>query len=193
MYIFELVTKEKPLLALGFLNDFYLLGIFLLSILIGWKIHQRQNPKIKNFVYAFKFKITQKKLLIVLIFSILVSFNKFYFFTDSKIYKFNFLPKIETSTLRYSDIESVLVFARYELRRGGSKGSGLTCQLYTNITILSKYLTLEQKSLNYRQIYILGPLLTSKNITPHVNYVNSCHFIPEDKKEVIENGFNVNL
>lgn len=185
-YLFIAVTHENPRLILsGSWGGLYMYGIVILSILIGFKIYNRLNPK----------KVTHIRnqwfLILISIITIASSFNTIYFFTDNYIYKFNVISKAEVTKLEYSNIESVLVSADFYFTGGGSRGGG--CQLYTKVAILSKYLIVEQQSLNYAQVYDIGSILKEKNITPNVSYTNNCRLIPEDRKAVIENAFNVKL
>lgn len=193
-FIFESITNENvKLILLGDYSGIYVLGIILLSILCGWKVVQKLNPKIKNYVIAFKIKISQKLLLIISIISILISFNQIYFFTMDTIYRSSVFPFAGIEKLKYRDIESVLVFADFRTTEGGGRSSSASCQLYTNITILSKDFTIEQKSLTYAETFDIGSIFRQQGIVSNVNYTNTCHSIPEYRKSVIENSFDVKL
>jgi len=194
-FIFEVITgKKTELILLGDYGEIHLLGIFLLSILCGWKVAQKLNPKIKNYAIAFKKKISQKLLLIISVISILISFNQICFFTMETIYRSSIVPFTGVKELKYIDIESVLVNADYREVRGGGRLSTLSCQLYTNITILSKDFTIEQKSLTYAETFDIGSILRQQGIISKVSYTNGCgDTIPEYRKGVIENSFDVKL
>lgn len=190
--VFETITSKKiELVLLGENSGVYVLGIFLLSILCGWSVAQKLNPNIKSYVVAFKTKINRKSLVIISVISILISFNQIYFFTMDTIYKTSIVPVFGITKLKYQDIESVLVFADFRPVGGGR--SLKTCQLYTNITILSRNFNIKQKFLTYSETFDIGSILRQQGVASTVNYTNSCRSIPEYRKGVIENSFDVKL